>query len=152
LIDVRELKRSLAAQIVRTHLKVTGRDQRLSPLAINLAFQAGMAIADSYVVEIVKADALIDLLKNARTETFAGTRIGVQSWGTPNLRNLGRLLSSEYRGRNFYVSVPLSAEEQDSYRLRLRLSQWQWKLAGVDLPEAVVLRLVQEFRARGGIR
>ena len=134
-MDVPELKRSVAAQLVRVYLKVTGKDQRLSPLALNLAIQAGMAIADSYVVEIVKAEALIDLLKDARTQTFAGPKIGVPTLGAPNLRNFRKLLSSEYRGRNFYVSVPLSADEKDSYRLRLRLIQWQWKLAGIDLPE-----------------
>ena len=152
LIDVNELKRSLAAQLVRAHLKVTGRDRRLSPLALNLAIQAGMAVADSYVVEIMQAEALIDLLKEARTETFAGGSVAVREWGLPNLRSFRRLLSSEYRGRNFYARVPLSADANNSYRLRLRLSQWKWKLAGLDLPEHIQLRLVQEFQKRGANR
>src|SRR5688572_20691514 len=94
LIDINELKRSVAAQLVRAHLKITGRERRLSPLALNLAVQAGMAIADSYVVEIVKAEALIDLLKEARTETFAGGSVAGPEWSLPNLRNFRRLLSS----------------------------------------------------------
>ena len=145
LLDVPQLKRSLAEQIVRVHLKMTGKDQRLSPLAQHLAIQAGMAIADSYVVEIVKAETLIDLLKPARVETFAGPSISVKAWGLPNLRNAGKFLASEYRGSNFYVTVPLSADAKNGYRLRLRLSQWKWKLAGVDLPEDLQLRLAREF-------
>jgi hypothetical protein len=150
LLDIPELKRSLAAQLVRTHLKLTGKDQRLSPLARNLAVQAGIAIADSYVVEIIRADALIDLLKQSRAETFAGPSVGAPGWGLPNLRHASRILASEYRGRNFYISLPLSAAPSDSHRLRLKLSQWKWKLAGIDLPEAVQVRLVQEFQRRRG--
>ena len=137
LLDVPELKRSLAVQIVLAYLRVTGKDQRLSPLARNLAVQAGVAIADAYVVEIVKAEALIDLLKQTRTETIAEPKAILRIWGLPNLRNVAKLLSSEYRGRNFYVTVPLSADAKDGFRLRLRLSQWEWRLAGIDLPEEI---------------
>lgn len=148
LLDVPELKRSLASQIVRAHLKLTGKDQRLTPLARNLAIQAGMVIADSFVVEIVNTGALIGLLKQARTETFAGPTQVPQGLGLPNLRHAAKLLGSEYRGRNFYVSLPLSAHPKDSYRLRLRLSQWTWRLAGIELPEEVQIRLARELLKR----
>ena len=148
LLDVPELKRSLAVQIVLAYLRVTGKDQRLSPLARNLAVQAGVAIADAYVVEIVKAEALIDLLRQTRTETIAEPKAILRIWGLPNLRNVAKLLSSEYRGRNFYVTVPLSADAKDGFRLRLRLSQWEWRLAGIDLPEKIQFQLAQEFIKR----
>ena len=148
LLDVPELKRSLAVQIVLAYLRVTGKDQRLSPLARNLAVQAGVAIADAYVVEIVKAEALIDLLKQTRTETFTEPKAILRIWGLPNLRNVAKLLSCEYRGRNFYVTVPLSADAKDGFRLRLRLSQWEWRLAGIDLPEKIQFQLAQEFIKR----
>jgi hypothetical protein len=32
-----------------------------------------------------------------------------------------------------------------SQRLRLKLSEWKWKLAGVDLPEQMQLELAREF-------
>jgi hypothetical protein len=148
LLDVPELKRSLAVQIVLAYLRVTGKDQRLSPLARNLAVQAGVAIADAYVVEIVKAEALIDLLRQTRTETIAEPKAILRIWGLPNLRNVAKLLSSEYSGRNFYVTVPLSADAKDGFRLRLRLSQWEWRLAGIDLPEKIQFQLAQEFIKR----
>jgi hypothetical protein len=148
LLDIVELKRSLAAQLVRAHLKLTGGDRSLSPAAINLAVQAGMAIADAYVVEIVRAERLIDLLKQARTEAFSGRGMTLKGWGLPNLRNADKLLAAEYQGRDFYIRLPLTADLKDSYRLRLRLTEWKWKLAGVDLPEAVQLRLAREFQKR----
>jgi hypothetical protein len=148
LVDIPQLKRSLAAQIVRAHLKATGKDKRMSPLAIDLAVRAGVAVADSYIVEIVRPEALIDLLKGARAETFGGAGAGVAQVGWPNLRNARRLLAAEYSGRDFYVMVPLSAAEQDSFRIQLRLIQWQWKLAGLELPEAVAMRIEREIRAK----
>jgi hypothetical protein len=146
LLDIPELKRSLAAQLVRAHLKLTGKDKSLSPMATNFAVQAGIAVADSYVVEIVRAEALIDLLKQARTETFSGQGGNLWSLGLPNLRNARKLLAAEYRGRNFYLRIPLSADLKDSYRLHLRLADWKWKLAGVELPEEVQMRLAREFQ------
>jgi hypothetical protein len=148
LLDVSNLKRSVAAQLVRTHMKLAGRDQRLSPLAQNLAMQAGMALADAYVVEIVKADALIDLLRHSRRDASASPTPGLSGWSLPNLRAAAKLLASEYRGMNFYVSVPLAAPKSSSYRLRLRLQRWDWKLAGIELPEQVQVRLVQEYQRR----
>ena len=148
LLDVRELKRSLAVQLVGVHLRVTGRDRRLSPLARNLAIQAGVAIADSYLVEIMNPEALLDLLNESRSEASAGGDTVRQQSIYPILRQARGLLAAEYRGRNLYVRVPLAADHNSSYRLRLRLSRWQWKLAGIDLPEPIQLRLVREFQRR----
>ena len=57
-----------------------------------------------------------------------------------------------------HVSVAPVEHEARIYEVRLeqvpgglRLGQWQWRLAGVDLPEAVTLRFVREIRARGMI-
>jgi len=149
LLDVNELKRSIASQVARAHLKLTNPTRRLSPLALNMATNAGIVLADSYVIEIVKSERLFDLLKPARIETFAGPNINPQAWAAPNLRNAGKLLSAaEYRGRNFYVTLPLSAQAPQQFRLRLKLTEWKWKLAGIDLPEELQLRLAREFGSK----
>ncbi len=151
LVDIPQIKRSLAAQLVRAHLKATGKDKRMSPLAIDLAVRAGIAVADSYVVEIVKPEALMDLLRQGRVDTLGGgVATALPAIGWPNLRSAQRLLAAEYHGRDFYVMVPLSASAQDSFRLHLRLIQWQWKLAGIELPEAVAVRLERDIRATRG--
>lgn len=145
LLDIAELKRSLATQIVRTQLTVL-RSNRLPPLAFNLAMQAGIAVADAYVLEIVKPDRLFDLLKPSGIQAITDSNARIWSWGAPNIRRLSQLLgAAEYRGRNFYVTIPINTEPKQQFRLRLRLSRWTWKLAGVDLPEELLVRLTREF-------
>ena len=143
LVDLPQLKRSFGGQIARAHLKQSNPGRRLSPLALNLATQAGMAAADAYVVKIVQAESLFDILEPLKIENFGGPV--AMPHAIPSLRDVGKLLSSELRGRNFYVTIPLSAEPQQGYRLRLRLSRWRWKLAGIDLPEHIVDRLAREL-------
>jgi len=145
LVDLPQLKRSLGGQIARAHLKLSNPGRRLSPFALNLATQAGMAAADAYVVKIVEAESMFDILEPSKIETFGGPVATPQALAFPNLRNVGKLLASELRGRNFYITVPLSAEPRQGYRLRLRLSQWKWKLAGIELPEPIVDHLAREL-------
>jgi hypothetical protein len=149
LLDVPQLKRSIGGQIARAQLELSSNGHRLSPLALNMAVQAGMAAADAYAVEIVKADSLFDILKPAHVEAFAGQSIGPKTWGLPNLKNGARLLASELHGRNFIIPIPLSAEPKDQFRLRLRLQQWKWKIAGIELPKDLQMRLARDFVRRG---
>jgi len=149
LLDMPELKRSLAEQVVRAYLKMSGKDRSLSPFVLNAAVQVGMSIADPIVVEIVDASALIDLLRRGRTETFAGRNIGMRAWGVPNMRNArGLFLGSEYAGRNFHVTVPLDSSPGEGYRLRLKLSGGTWKLAGIGLPEELQQSFARELMRR----
>jgi hypothetical protein len=153
LLDYRELKRSLSDQIVQAYLRQNSRERsRTSLLVANLALQVARAAADAVVTDMLTADALIELLKQGRADTFARTGIdSPSSWGLPNFRNARSLLhGAEYYGRNFYVTVPLSAEIKDRYRLRFRLSQWSWRLAGIDLPETQQDHLVRELLKRMG--
>src|SRR5215203_5468171 len=144
-LDISELKRSLAIQIVRTQLTVLSPN-RLPPLAFNLAMQASIAVADAYVLEIVQPDRLFDLLKPSGIQAITESNANIWSWGAPNIRRVGQLLSAaEYRGQNFYVTIPVNAQPKDQFRFRLRLSHWTWKLAGVDLPEELLVRLAREF-------
>ena len=145
LVDLPQLKRSFGGQIARAQLKLSNPGRRLSPLVLNLATQAGMAAADAYVVKIVEAESLFDILEPSKIESFGGPIATPRAVAFPNLRNAGKLLSSELRGRNLYVTVPLSAGPQQGYRLRLRLSRWRWKLAGIDLPEHIVDHLAREI-------
>ena len=145
LVDLTQLKRSLGGQIARSQLKLNNPGRRLSPLALNLATQAGMAAADAFVVKIVEPESMFDILQPAKIANFGGPVAAPRTLAFPNLHNAGKLLASELRGRNFYVTIPLSAAPQQGYRLRLRLSQWRWKLAGVDLPEDIVDRLAREL-------
>jgi hypothetical protein len=144
LVDLSQLKRSLGGQIARSELKLSNPGRRLSPFALNLATQAGMAAADALVVKIVEAESMFDILEPSKIESFGGPVATPHALAFPNLRNVGKLLASDLRGRNFYVTVPLSAAPHQGYRLRLRLSQWKWKLAGIDLPDHIADHLARE--------
>jgi len=144
LVDVHQLKRSFGGQIARAQLKLSNPGRRLSPLALNLATQAGMTAADAFVVKIVEAESMFDILQPSKIESF-GEQIAPHPLAFPDLHNVGKLLASELRGRNFYVTVPLSAEPQQGYRVRLRLSKWKWKLAGVELPDHIAERLARDL-------
>ena len=125
--------------------KTAPPERRLPPFVLNLATRGAMAAADVYAAEIINAERLFDLLTPAGVEFFAGSRVSPPRW-PPNLRNIGKLIANaEYRGRNFYLSLPLYAQPQEQYRVRLKLTVWKWKLAGIDLPEAIQQRLAQEF-------
>ena len=148
LVEVNELKRSLAAQVAGAYLKTATPERRLPPFVLNLATRGAMAAADVYVAEIINAERLFDLLTPAGVEFFAGSRMS-PPWWPPNLRNIGKLIANaEYRGSNFYLSLPLYAQPQEQYRVRLKLTVWKWKLAGIDLPEAIQQGLAQEFANR----
>lgn len=145
-IDRPELKRSLGEQLARAYLRATGRDKGLSPFALALAMQVGTAVADPIIDQMLQPEALIELLQQGGAETFAGKNLGVQGWDAPNLGNLrGLIRSTEYSGRTFYVTVPLQADEDTGYRLKLRLSGWTWKLAGIGLPQQMQDRIAQEI-------
>jgi len=105
-----------------------------------------MTAADAFVVKIVEAESMFDILQPSKIESF-GEQIAPHPLAFPDLHNVGKLLASELRGRNFYVTVPLSAEPQQGYRVRLRLSKWKWKLAGVELPDHIARLARPEPRA-----
>ena len=148
-LDLPELRRSLSEQLVRTWLKVTGKDQGLSPIAYNVAMRVGINLADPVVAEMLQVMALVELLKQSRTETFAASHVSPEALGPPRLQNVrGLLLGTEYFGPDVYVTVPLYAAPGQGYRLRLRLSDWRWKLAGIELPEERRIEIAREIIRR----
>jgi len=68
LVEVNELKRSLAAQVAGAYLKTAPSERRLPPFVLNLATRGAMAAADVYAAEIINAERLFDLLTPAGVE------------------------------------------------------------------------------------
>jgi hypothetical protein len=46
---------------------------------------------------------------------------------------------------DFSIAVPVSAPESEQFRLRMRLSQWRWRVVGIDLPEKLLIQIAQEL-------
>lgn len=151
-INAMELKRSLSDQLGRAYLLVSGKDQTLGPLAQSLALQVINGLVDARVSEMVKPETLIDFLNEAGATSLADGAISRATWSDlPNLRNFFTvILQMEYSGSNFYITIPFVAGEVDGFRLHLRLSDWTWKLSGLRLPEAILLRFTREIVEKSG--
>lgn len=149
LIDYRELRRTLTDQIVGAYLKAKGQRGEAGRLSSRLALSIGTAFADPFVDQLLNSTTLLSLLeseaKNVASPIPAAPAI--QSFTLKGVfGHPWRLfLASEYSGQLFYVTLPIDAARERQFRLRLRLVQWRWKLAGVGLPEAALSEIVKEI-------
>ena len=149
LVDYPELRRSLTDQMVGAYLKASGKSQQLGALGSQLAAGVGASIADPMVEKLLNSKALIALFtgEQAAAGLPGGAGVSLASLNLESGLSNGWALfkNSEYSGGLYYLSLPPDAPPEKRFRLRLRLSDWQWKLAGVGLPEDVKIRLAQEL-------
>jgi hypothetical protein len=146
---VPELKRSVIDQVALEYLRVTGRDRGMGQLQINIALGVARAMADEHVDKLMQPEALSALLQQAAAKTHPSGGLGMPALQAPNFGNLSRLLrNTEYAGTWFYAVVPFDSDRNTGFRLHLRLSDWTWKLAGLDLPDTVRTRLANELVQR----
>jgi Protein of unknown function (DUF2939) len=146
-IVVDDLRLSITQQLLRAYLRLTGRD-KMSPLAQNLFVAAATSIADPIIAKFVSADTLVELLRDGWPKSVLPDQPGAGFSGI-NTANLGSawqlFVNSEYGFGSFRISVPADAAPNQQFGLRLHLSRWTWKLAGIDLPEAIQNKLAQEI-------
>jgi Protein of unknown function (DUF2939) len=146
-VDFPALRRSLTGQLVQTYLRITGRAPRPGSIVEQFAVGLGATVADPIVAKLVSPEVLVELLRN-------GTAPGVFSDNVPAIDGvtpeaLGTLwrayLSSELRIGRFFVAVPVDKPPAERFRLEFCLTGWTWKICGVELPEQLQVRLVQEI-------
>jgi hypothetical protein len=146
-IAVDDLRLSITQQLLRAYLRLTGRD-KMSPLAQNLLVAAATSIADPIIAKFVSADTLVELLRDGWPKSVLPDQPGAGFSGinTANLGNAWHLfVNSEYGFGTFRISAPADVAPSQQFGLRLHLSRWTWKLAGIDLPEAIQTKLAQEI-------
>ncbi len=135
-VDFGFVRQSLAEQIIRNYLRITGRESRLGPLSA-LAPAVGASIVDPWVAQIVNPENLVELLRGGTIQSD----LGAVSFDVGNLPNLSlntawnAWLSSEYGLGRFAIGWPLDATATEQFRLRMQLLDWRWKLTGIDLPD-----------------
>ena len=144
-VDFPSLRKSLTKQLIATYLELTGQTKKLGLLGKSIAMGVGGSIADPIVAQLVNAETLLGLLTKGNAGEGAGVSPELAPFYTSALRNGWQTWwgSEEYRGRHFYVYLPPEKSSDDQFRMRLSLTQWQWKLSGMDLPKPLRVQLVQ---------
>ena len=144
LVDFRALRLSLARQISVTYLTMSGKGAQLGTVGAGL----GSAIADALIGELLTPEALADLLSKGSVGPFATPGDAAPLAGS-TIDNVWKTwLNSDYGLGSFSVRLPPGRPSIQQYQLDLRLSDWKWKLAGVQVPEELRLRLAQEWLKR----
>jgi hypothetical protein len=144
-VDFPALRASLAAQIVRTYLRITGKAGRPGSLLEQFAVGIGTSIVDPIVSKVISPQGLLGLLQNGRPPTMENGP-SIEGLSSEALRNLWRVyLNSELGIGRFFVIVPVDKPAAESFRLQFCLRGWTWKLCGIEIPEELQVRLAQEI-------
>jgi hypothetical protein len=144
--DIPALRTSIARQVVRAYIARDPQTRSLDPLARNVVAGVATSYLDAIIAEQVTPETLAGLL---RRQPVPGTLLG-EGVSLPASGRLVDLLdvfmNSGFDGLASFVLVP--PPKAGEYRFRFGLSDWRWRLRGIDLPEPVLARLVEEFRKR----
>jgi hypothetical protein len=155
---------SLSKQLVTAYLVATGRESELKSSNKGLVAAAGSTLVDPLLAQYVTPDALADFLAGRRglegspsagaTGGSGLTLPGATDAGlTPkSLKAAWSLfLATETRGfRAILFPVPPEKPPEEQFRLQFRLTGLTWRLVGVEMPQAIQKRLVQEMLRREG--
>lgn len=144
LIDVRALRLSLARQISATYVTATGKGAQFGAAATGV----GSAIADALIGQLLTPEALANLLSGRATGPLAQPGAAAPLAGSAFANIWKTWLNSDYGLGNFYVRLPPDRPSVQQFQLHLRLTNWRWKLAGLEVPEELRLRLAQEWLKR----
>jgi Protein of unknown function (DUF2939) len=145
-VEMRALHASINRQVVAAYLRLTGKEASLGRLGSDMAAGLAGALVPPAVDDHASTARFLELLADGwPRDAFTGSskRIALMP---RTLGSLWRLYAnSEYSLDNFYVSVPVAVPPLQRFRLRLRLTQWTWKLVEVQLPDELRLRLANEL-------
>jgi Protein of unknown function (DUF2939) len=144
-VEFRSLRLSLAQQVIAEYLKLTGKEKKLGRFRTGIATGVGAALAEPIIAEFLNAETLIDFLAKGRTKTG---KLSSESapFSSGSLRSAWRVWwHSEFWGKNFYVYLPPEKAKGEQFGVRLNFRDWRWKITGMDLPEALRVRLAKEL-------
>jgi len=150
LADFRALRKNLTKQVVAAYMELTGKEQKLGLLGKTFAVGVGTSYAEPIVAQLLNEQTLIDILTKGKAgdgsikvpAEFApfsanAMKSGWQTWW-----------ASEYGLGDYYVYLPPDKPLDERFTVKLSLTDFQWKLAGIDLPEPMRLKLAQELMKR----
>lgn len=141
-IDFRALRRSFKRQIGETYRELTGKTLPLNAMARRMA----VSVADPVVARLMAINALLDLLGKGDAGAEAKLPLDRAPITARSLQSAWRLwLNAEYTGKRFTVYLPPEGARAGQFRLELRLSNWTWKISGLELPRDLREKLAREL-------
>jgi hypothetical protein len=97
---------------------------------------------------------LLDFLRTGGPPEVAPD--GLPTTGGLSRQALGNVwrayLNSELGIARFFLDVPVDKPRHEGFRFQFCLRDWTWKLCGIELPEALQVRLAQEVVKREASR
>lgn len=142
-VDFPKLRRSVAVHILQTYAGLSGTRLDSASLTIGL----GVALADPLLEKLLTPAALAELLRSGWPKAALGDDAPAGSAGLDPgaLGNPWQLyLNSDYGIGVVRISLPAAQPRDRQFHVELSLSQWTWKLSGLDLPVALKERLARE--------
>jgi len=145
-VDFHALRKNLTKQIVATYLELTGKEKKLGLLGKTIAIGLGTSYAEPIVARLINEETLLDLLSKGNAGGEAKISAELAPFSKSALKSgWTTWLHSEYRGEDYYVYLPPDKPADKQFKVKLSLSRWQWKLAGIDLPQPLRVQLAKEL-------
>jgi hypothetical protein len=157
-VNFRALRLSLMKQVINGYLEERG-GRGLGATERQLAADVGATAADPIVSQLLTPEAVIELLNDwPRNPTDGVAPSPPDQPPSDRPGSLARAMrvgsigsawqlfrQSELRGfRNMLIRLPPDAAADEQVRLRLRLVRTTWRLVGIELPQALLRRLIRE--------
>ncbi len=143
-IDFPALRKSIARQIVAEIARTAPQDQR------NAVANYGLSPANTWLNDLLNEKAVTEILAGRLPPDLGQSTEGLTSLPPLSARTVGKLVDiwlksgfvtlGEYR-----LSLPASPGN-DATALRFEMSDFSWKLSGIDLPANLLAAAVRKWR------
>jgi hypothetical protein len=150
-VNIYAVRVSLVRQIAAEEIKATGRPaQTISAAEQQLSGGAALLLADPIIQQVLRPEALRDLLQRAMVGREAANGLPPGKAARLQVSHLTRIVgASRWRGfRNVYFTLPANGPPEQRFRLQLRFSRLAWRVVALDLPPDVATRLARDLTAR----
>jgi hypothetical protein len=147
-VDWPSLRRSLAGQIVTTYARLNGI--RLDRAGLTVG--AVSSFMDPFIEKLTLPENLSELMRSGWPKGMLPDAPAELEGLDPELiANVWQLyLNSDYGIGEVRTTVPFHQPRDKQYRVQLALSNWTWKLSGLDLPVAIQEHLARELMKQQG--
>lgn len=142
-VDWPALRRSLAGQLVATAARLKGIHLEQHGLTV----AAVTSVVDPFIEKLTLPANVGELMRTGWPKAvLSDAPAGVEGLDPELIGNIWQLyLNSDYGIGEVRTTVPFSQPRDRQYRVQLALSNWTWKLSGLDLPVALQERLAREL-------